>query len=91
MKREERLKQEIKESGVVSHHTSAGGQGNKKKKRGGEKDEKVAGPGVVRGVFGSNKARNKGDRRKMSAKAFGPAPSVGFMTKGMLKVRQPGR
>ncbi|KAL7475446.1 hypothetical protein ACHAW6_001362 [Cyclotella cf. meneghiniana] len=91
MKREERLKQEIKESGVVSHHTSAVGEGNKKKKRGGVKDEKVAGPGVVRGVFGSNKARNKGDRRKMSAKSFGPAPSVGFMTKGMLKVRQPVR
>ncbi|KAL3801042.1 hypothetical protein HJC23_002335 [Cyclotella cryptica] len=92
MKREERQKEELKESGVVSHHSSGGGGGgNKKKKRKGEKDEKVAGPGVVRGVFGSNKARNKGDRRKMSAKSFGPAPSVGFMTKGMLKVKQPGR
>ena len=83
LKREERQKQDLKESGVVSHHSS------NKKKRKSEKDPNEPRPGVVRGVFGSNKARNKGDRRKMSAKSFGPAPSNGFMSKGMMKVKQP--
>jgi len=82
MKREERQKAEVKESGVVNHHTSS-----KKKKA--DKSSNELRPGEIRGVFGSNKSRNKGDRRKMSTKAFGPAPSVGFMKKGMLRVKEP--
>jgi hypothetical protein len=84
LKREERQKAELKESGVVSHHT-ASLSGNKKKKKA-EKEELR--PGEIRGVFGSKKSRNRGDRRKMSSKAFGPAPSVGFMKKGMLRVKE---
>merc|ERR1711957_1107962 len=85
LKREARAKQELKDSGVVSHHTSI----SKGKKR--EKKEKVKQGGQLNGVFGSNKARNKGERRKMSARSFGPSPDVGFMKKGMLKVKQPDR
>lgn len=84
LKREERQKAELKESGVVSHHTTSL-SGNKKKKKA-EKEELR--PGEIRGVFGSKKSRNRGDRRKMSSKAFGPAPSVGFMKKGMLRVKE---
>ena len=92
MKREERQKQELKESGVVSHHTngsSSQGSSKKKKKRDKKPSEDERAGGVVRGAFGSNKARNTGDRRKMSSRSFGPAPDVGFMKKGMLRVKQP--
>lgn len=91
MKREERAKQELKDSGVVSHHPPASNQGKKKKKKNDkDKSEEVLGGGL-NGVFGSNRARNKGERRKMSSRSFGPSPDVGFMMKGMLKVKQPGR
>lgn len=92
MKREAKLQQELKESGVVSHYsatnssstsTTAGGGGNSKKKRRKQNEEDV-GP---TGVFKSNRRRNKGERRDMSSSDFGPSPSVGFMMKGMLKVK----
>jgi len=91
LKREERQKQELKESGVVSHHSTSQSQGKKnrgKKKKQSEYEEHGGG---LRGVFGSNRARNTGDRRKMNSRSFGPAPDVGFMRKGMLNVKQPGR
>jgi hypothetical protein len=93
MKREEREKREMRESGVVSHTTSGTSSSltNKKKKRDNKRDKKSSdnvgvGP---RGVFGSNRARNKGERRKMSSRSFGPSPDVGFMLKGVLKVKNP--
>lgn len=89
LKREEREKKELKESGVVGHHSSSS-QGTKKKtndrRRG--KDSQ-GGTRRLNGVFGSNHARNTGDRRRMDPRSFGPAPDVGFMRKGMLKVKQP--
>jgi hypothetical protein len=94
IKREEREKREMRESGVVDHHTSGTSSlTNKKKKRDNKNDKKPSdnvgvGP---RGVFGSNRARNKGERRKMSARSFGPSPDVGFMLKGVLKVKNPSR
>lgn len=84
MDREEKQLKEIRESGVVSHHSA---QGKKKKKR--REEEPATRRGAVNGVFGSNKSRNKGDRRKMTSNSFGPAPDVGFLVKGMLKVKQP--
>ncbi|KAL7532281.1 hypothetical protein ACHAWF_004072 [Thalassiosira exigua] len=88
-KREEREKRELKESGVVSHHATPSTQGKNKNKR---KDErKEFGGGAVRGAFGTNRARNTGDRRSMSARSFGPAPDVGFTKGGMLKVKHPRR
>ena len=88
MKREEREKQELKESGVVSHHSSSSNATKKKAKdRQIRKDDQ--GGSRLRGVFGSNHARNTGDRRRMDPRSFGPAPDVGFMRKGMLKVKQP--
>jgi hypothetical protein len=90
LKREEREKQELKESGVVSHHTSTS-QGKKRKKNDRIKKPGEGQGGQLNGVFGSNRARNKGERRKMSTRSFGPSPDVGFMLKGMLKVKQPGR
>mmetsp|Transcript_41356 Transcript_41356/g.88134 ORF Transcript_41356/g.88134 Transcript_41356/m.88134 type:complete len:231 (+) Transcript_41356:119-811(+) len=90
LKREERHKQELRESGVVSHHTSSNSQGKKKKERSKKQSEEELGGGL-RGIFGSNRARNTGDRRKMSPRTFGPAPDVGFMRKGMLKVKQSRR
>ncbi|KAL3822810.1 hypothetical protein ACHAXA_005975 [Cyclostephanos tholiformis] len=97
MKREERKKNEERESGVVGHHsTTTTSRGmtttttttTKKKKR--DKRPRDDGGGGVgpRGVFGSNRARNTGDRRKMSSRSFGPSPDVGFMLKGILKVKQ---
>ncbi|KAL7540033.1 hypothetical protein ACHAXR_009805 [Thalassiosira sp. AJA248-18] len=93
MKREERHKQELKESGVVhaaaaaSSSSSSGTTKKKKRDKKPEDDHKaIAGP---RGVFGSNRSRNTGDRRDMKRGSFGPAPDVGFMRKGMLKVKQP--
>jgi hypothetical protein len=62
---------------------------NRKKKRDkmtGDDDGGKVGP---RGVFGSNRARNTGDRRRMSSRSFGPSPDVGFMLKGILKVKKP--
>ena len=98
MEREEREKKELKESGVVVSQggtgTGSGGGskgGSKLKKQKKEAEHGGAGGGVVRGVFGSNKSRNKGDRRQISSRSFGPAPDVGFMSKGMLKVKNPGR
>eukprot|EP00571_Detonula_confervacea_P016950 CAMPEP_0172303942 /NCGR_PEP_ID=MMETSP1058-20130122/5427_1 /TAXON_ID=83371 /ORGANISM="Detonula confervacea, Strain CCMP 353" /LENGTH=227 /DNA_ID=CAMNT_0013014979 /DNA_START=88 /DNA_END=771 /DNA_ORIENTATION=+ len=86
MKREERQQQELKESGVVSHHSQG-----KKKVRSNRKKEEEPGGGL-NGIFGSNRARNTGDRRNMnSTRSFGPAPDVGFMQKGMLKVKQSRR
>ena len=88
LKREEREKQELKESGVVSHHSTMSTQGSKKKK----KDRRLSKDdhgGKLHGVFGSNHARNTGDRRRMDPRSFGPAPDVGYMRKGMLKVKQP--
>lgn len=79
IKREERMQAEIKESGVVSHHAAG------KKKA--VKDELK--PGEIRGVFGAKKSRKKGDRREMRSNNFGPAPTVGFMKKGMLRVKEP--
>ena len=91
MKREEREKQELKESGVVGHYStnntaaaSSGGSSKKKKRK--QKEEEVGGA-VVQGPFGANRARNKGDRRKMTSRSFGPTPDVGFMHKGMLKAK----
>mmetsp|Transcript_29923 Transcript_29923/g.59604 ORF Transcript_29923/g.59604 Transcript_29923/m.59604 type:complete len:253 (+) Transcript_29923:132-890(+) len=105
LKREEKEKMELRESGVVNHGvvgsiggrgggSGAGGSskassGNKRRKK--EVEHGGAGPGVVRGVFGSNKARNTGDRRKMSSRSFGPVPDVGFMSKGMLRVKNPNK
>ena len=90
MKREAKLQQELKESGVVSHYsatnsssTSAAGVSKSKKKRR-KQNEEDTGP---TGVFKSNRRRNKGERRNMSSQDFGPTPSVGFMHKGMLKVK----
>mmetsp|Transcript_33733 Transcript_33733/g.60711 ORF Transcript_33733/g.60711 Transcript_33733/m.60711 type:complete len:231 (+) Transcript_33733:93-785(+) len=88
LKREEREKQELKDSGVVSHHPPP--SSGKKKREKNKKSEEVLGGGLS-GVFGSNRARNTGDRRKMGSRSFGPAPDVGFMAKGMLKVKQPRR
>lgn len=79
------MKAEMKESGVVSHHTAAAANGKKKKKK--TEDNKLR-PGQIRGVFGAKNSKNKGDRRKMSSRSFGPAPSVGFMKKGMLRVKE---
>jgi len=88
MKREARQQQEIKESGVVSHHS---GKKKKDRDRDYRKKEDVLGGGLS-GIFGSNRARNTGDRRNMnSTRSFGPAPDVGFMQKGMLKVKQSRR
>jgi hypothetical protein len=102
MKREERQKREERESGVVGHSTtSSSSHGNttttttttKKKRAKRDKrppsDDVGAGAGP-RGVFGSNRSRNTGDRRKMSSRSFGPSPDVGFMLKGILKVKHPG-
>lgn len=91
LKREERQKKELKESGVVSHHQvnnkSSSAKARNKKRR---EDEPKAGPGVVQGVFGSNSRKNKkGNRRSMDAGSFGPAPDVGFMKKGVLRVKRP--
>ena len=98
LKREERLKRELKESGVVSHHHQANNNNsnkslsasakarNKKRK---EEEQPKAGPGFVQGVFGSNSRKNKkGNRRSMDAGSFGPAPDVGFMKKGVLRVKR---
>ena len=84
MKREERQKKELQESGVVSHHSSS--KKSKKKRR---DDEPKAGPGVVQGVFGSNNRKKRGNRRSMDAGSFGPAPDVGFMKQGILRVKRP--
>ena len=87
-KREARLQQELKESGVVSHYSATNSSststatGSKKKRR--KQNEEDTGP---TGVFKSNRRRNKGERRNMSSQDFGPTPSVGFMHKGMLKVK----
>ena len=92
MKREEREKQELKESGVVGHYStnntasSTAASGSRKRKNRNRKEEEVMG-GVVQGPFGANRARNKGDRRKMTSRSFGPTPDVGFMHKGMLKAK----
>ncbi len=92
LKREERQKKELKESGVVSHHQtnntkSSSAKARNKKRR---EDEPKAGPGVVQGVFGSNSRKNKkGNRRSMDVGSFGPAPDVGFMKKGVLRVKRP--
>ena len=86
-KREEREQRELRESGVVHHGTMAAGAKKKKRAKREEEEPKKG----VQGVFGSNKARNKGDRRRMDPQAFGPAPDVGFMQKGMLRVKKPGR
>ena len=88
MKREEREKEELKESGVVSHHSSSS-NATKKKAKDRRKGKDEQGGSRLRGVFGSNHARNTGDRRRMDPRSFGPAPDVGFMRKGMLKVKQP--
>jgi hypothetical protein len=102
-KREDRRKREERESGVVGSSSSSS-QGTTtttttttKKKRGAKNDKRPSddakrGGGAAvgpRGVFGSNRARNTGDRRKMSSRSFGPSPDVGFMLKGILKVKQP--
>jgi hypothetical protein len=88
LKREERQMKELQESGVVSHQfinkSSANGKKRKKKRR----DDETQGPGV-QGVFGSNNRSKKGNRRTMDSRSFGPAPDVGFMRKGMLRVKQP--
>ena len=89
LKREEREKQELKESGVVTHHHHHHPSSQGKKKAKDKKQSKYEQGGGLHGVFGSNHARNTGDRRKMDPRSFGPAPDVGFMKKGMLKVRQP--
>lgn len=93
LKRDEREKQEIKESGVVSHHAAAAAasSSSQKKKKSRDRNKKEEEPKGIRGVFGSKKARNTGDRRNMSSRSFGPAPDVGFMKKGMLKVKQQSR
>ena len=96
MKREEREKQELKESGVVGHYstnntassTAAASSGSSKRKnRNRKQKEDELGGAVVQGPFGANRARNKGDRRKMTSRSFGPTPDVGFMHKGMLNVK----
>ena len=87
LKREERQKKELKESGVVSHQVGNKSSSAKKKRR--KDDEPKAGPGVVQGVFGSNSRKKKGNRRSMDAGSFGPAPDVGFMKKGVLRVKRP--
>ncbi|KAL3761902.1 hypothetical protein ACHAW5_006131 [Stephanodiscus triporus] len=92
MKREERQKREERESGVVGHSTTTTTTTTTKKKKKRDKrpsDDVRAGAGP-RGVFGSNRARNTGDRRKMSSRSFGPSPDVGFMLRGILKVKHPG-
>jgi hypothetical protein len=88
MKREERHKKELQESGVVSHKSGNKSSANKAKKKRRD-DEPQPGPGVVQGVFGSNSRKKKGNRRSMNPGSFGPAPDVGFMRKGMLRVKQP--
>lgn len=85
LKRKEREEREAKESGVVNHHTPQSKSKGRKRKQDGE-----GRGGQLDGIFGSNRARNKGERRTMSARSFGPSPGVGFMVKGMLKVKQPG-
>ena len=87
LKREERQKKELKESGVVSHQN--GNTSKKRKKRRNNDDEPQAGPGVLQGVFGSNSRKKKGNRRSMDAGSFGPAPNVGFMKQGVLRVKRP--
>mmetsp|Transcript_13704 Transcript_13704/g.23301 ORF Transcript_13704/g.23301 Transcript_13704/m.23301 type:complete len:222 (-) Transcript_13704:228-893(-) len=90
LKREERQKKELQESGVVSHQVVNKSSAKAKKKRNNKDDEAKAGPGLVQGVFGSNSRKNKkGNRRSMDAGSFGPAPDVGFMKKGMLRVKRP--
>ena len=88
-KREERQKKEIQESGIVSHQMAVNKSSVKAKKK--KKDDDTtpqAGPGVVQGVFGSNNRKKKGNRRSMDSGSFGPAPDVGFMRKGMLRVKR---
>jgi hypothetical protein len=87
LKREERHKKELQESGVVSHHstTNQSSAKGKKKKRRDDEPPQVG----VQGVFGSNNRSKKGNRRTMDSRSFGPAPDVGFMRKGMLRVKQP--
>lgn len=80
LKREEKRAAEMKESGVVSHQSSS--SSSKKKK------EELR-PGEIRGVFGAKNSKKRGDRRSMSSKSFGPAPSAGFMKNGMLRVKEP--
>ena len=89
LKREERQKKELQESGVVSHQVVNKSSAKAKKKRNNKDDEAKAGPGLVQGVFGSNSRKKKGNRRSMDAGSFGPAPDVGFMKKGMLRVKRP--
>ena len=90
LKREERQKKELQESGVVSHQVVNKSSAKAKKKRNNKDDEQKAGPGLVQGVFGSNSRKNKkGNRRSMDAGSFCPAPDVGFMKKGMLRVKRP--
>mmetsp|Transcript_4907 Transcript_4907/g.7454 ORF Transcript_4907/g.7454 Transcript_4907/m.7454 type:complete len:221 (-) Transcript_4907:166-828(-) len=89
LKREERQKKELQESGVVSHQVVNKSSAKAKKKRNNKDDEAKAGPGLVQGVFGSNSRSKKGNRRSMDAGSFGPAPDVGFMKKGMLRVKRP--
>ena len=97
MKREEREKQELKESGVVGHYStnntasstaaaSSSGSSKRKNRNRKQKEDELGGA-VVQGPFGANRARNKGDRRKMTSRSFGPTPDVGFMHKGMLKAK----
>ena len=57
------------------------------KNRNRKQKEAELGGAVVQGPFGANRARNKGDRRKMTSRSFGPTPDVGFMHKGMLKAK----
>jgi hypothetical protein len=100
MRKEERRKVEERESGVVGHRsttmptsrgttpaTATTTMTKKKKKRDKRPGDDDAGKVGPRGVFGSNRARNTGDRRKMSSRSFGPSPDVGFMLKGILKVK----
>eukprot|EP00986_Skeletonema_menzelii_P012785 scaffold7198_cov150-Skeletonema_menzelii.AAC.11 len=89
LKREERQKKELKESGVVSHQVGNKSSSAKAKKKKRNDDEPQAGPGVVQGVFGSNSRKKKGNRRSMDAGSFGPIPDVGFMKKGVLRVKRP--
>ena len=81
----------MKESGVVNHMGSGSGKKKKRSSSDSKKDGNELRPGEIRGVFGAKNSRNKGDRRKMSSKSFGPAPSVGFMKKGMLRVKDTSR
>ena len=73
LKREEKRVAEMKESGVVTHQ---------------RKKEELR-PGEIRGVFGAKNSKKRGDRRSMRSSSFGPAPSNGFMKKGMLRVKEP--